>query len=137
LRAAAGGLRVDRSWFAKVAPYGDVAVGVVSEHALPEGESTLTVVPITAVNTLADAADWWELLSVPSPETRLSLPQALARRPPAYRATVAAIASRTRVLLGREDDLAALAAFATGSEDYRWEVGGPWAGKTALLSHFS
>ncbi|MGO9959763.1 MAG: hypothetical protein ACLP50_27930 [Solirubrobacteraceae bacterium] len=117
--------------FAKVARYGDLAVGVVTEHALPEGESTLTVVPIAAV-----AADWWKSLSVPSSETLLSLPHALARRPPPYRAAVAAIAARTPVLLGREDDLGALAAFATGSEGYRWEVGGPWAGKTALLSHF-
>ena len=122
--------------FAKVAPHGDLAVGVVTEHSLPEGESVLTVVPITAVNTLEDGAHWWELLSVRSPETLLSLPQAMARRPPAYRATVAAIAARTAVLLGREHDLAALAAFATGTEDYRWETGEPWAGKTALLSHF-
>ena len=121
---------------AKVAPYGDLAVGVVTEHALPEGESTLTVIPITAVNALEDAPNWWELLSVPSSETLLSLPHAVARRPPPYRATVAEIAARTPVLLGREDDLAALAAFATGSEGYRWEVGGPWAGKTALMSHF-
>ena len=122
--------------FSKVAAYGDLAVGVVSEHALPEGESTLTVVPITAVNALEDAAGWWELLSVASPETLLSLPHAVAPRAPRYRATVAAIAARTPVLLGREDDLGALAAFATGIDGYRWEVGGPWAGKTALLSHF-
>jgi hypothetical protein len=77
-----------------------------------------------------------EAAEVPSSETLLSLPRALARGRPPYRATVAAIAGSTPVLLGREDDLAALAAFATGREDYRWEVGGPWAGKTALLSHF-
>ena len=110
--------------------------GRVPLPAVPEGESTLTVIPITAVNALEDAADWWELLSVPSTETLLSLPRAVARRPPPYRATVAAIAARTPVLVGREDDLGALAAFATGREGYRWEVGGPWAGKTALLSHF-
>ena len=65
-----------------------------------------------------------------------SLPVAPARTPSAYRATVAAIAGCTPVLLGREEELAALAAFATGSEGYRWLVGGRWAGKTALLSHF-
>jgi WD40 repeat protein len=51
---------------------------------------------------------------------------------------------RAKVLLDREDELAQIAAFATGSDDafgrdtarggYLWLVGGPWAGKTALLA---
>ena len=36
-------------------------------------------------------------------------------------------------LLGRERDLADIAAFATGPAGYRWLIGGAYAGKTALL----
>jgi hypothetical protein len=36
-------------------------------------------------------------------------------------------------LLGREQELAKIADFATGSEGYRWLVGGAFTGKTALL----
>jgi hypothetical protein len=36
-------------------------------------------------------------------------------------------------LLGREPELQQIAAFATGSEGYRWLVGGAYTGKTALL----
>ena len=36
-------------------------------------------------------------------------------------------------LLGRERELAEIAAFATGGEGYRWLVGGAFTGKTALL----
>jgi hypothetical protein len=50
----------------------------------------------------------------------------------------------TPVLVGRDDDLAQISAFAagavdafgpgTGSAGYMWLAGGPWAGKTALLA---
>ena len=36
-------------------------------------------------------------------------------------------------LLGRERELSQIAAFATGSEGYRWLAGGAFTGKTALL----
>jgi hypothetical protein len=52
------------------------AVGVISTHHLPEGESALTVVPITAIADLAAAAEWWEQLGV----TNLSALPALPRR---------------------------------------------------------
>jgi tetratricopeptide (TPR) repeat protein len=39
-------------------------LGVITEHHLPEGASTLGVVPITAIDELPDAARWWELLGV-------------------------------------------------------------------------
>jgi tetratricopeptide (TPR) repeat protein len=44
----------------------DIVVGVVIEHRLPEGESALTVVPITALDLLleAEATKWWKLLGV-------------------------------------------------------------------------
>lgn len=39
-------------------------VGVITEHHLPEGESALTVVPITSLDLLpeAEATKWWKLL---------------------------------------------------------------------------
>src|SRR6266487_2083279 len=44
----------------------NIIVGVITEHHLPEGESTLTVVPITALDLLpeAEATKWWKLLGV-------------------------------------------------------------------------
>jgi hypothetical protein len=41
-------------------------IGVITEHHLPEGESALTVVPITALDQLpaADAQRWWTALTV-------------------------------------------------------------------------
>ena len=38
----------------------NIIVGVITEHHLPEGESALTVVPITALDLLqAEATKWW------------------------------------------------------------------------------
>jgi tetratricopeptide (TPR) repeat protein len=57
---------------------GDVVAGVVSEHHRPEGSSSLTVTPITAIDLLPDAAEWWHLLRVHRPElVRLPLPEGL------------------------------------------------------------
>jgi tetratricopeptide (TPR) repeat protein len=45
----------------------DIVVGVITEHHLPEGESALNVVPITAIDNLlpsTEAAKWWRLLGV-------------------------------------------------------------------------
>ena len=113
----------------------DVIVGVITEHHRPEGESSLTVVPLTAIDQLEEheAAAWWGLLGV-EPAQLVRLPAAGHRRRPAYWATVMELAPTT--LVGREAELAALAAFATGQDGYRWHVGGPWAGKTALAAHF-
>ena len=41
-----------------------IIVGVITEHHLPEGESALTVVPITAIDLLPEATNWWNLLGV-------------------------------------------------------------------------
>ena len=43
---------------------GELAVGVVALHRRREGESALTVVPITALAGLPAAADWWHQLGV-------------------------------------------------------------------------
>ena len=56
-----------------------VAVGVISTHHLPEGESALTVVPITAIADLAAAAKWWQQLGVTGPSALPTLPQQRAQ----------------------------------------------------------
>src|SRR5579859_2885277 len=58
-----------------------IVVGVITEHHLPEGESALTVVPITALDLLpeAEATKWWNLLGVGH--------QALVRLPSETRAS--------------------------------------------------
>jgi tetratricopeptide (TPR) repeat protein len=50
-----------------------VVVGVITEHHRPEGGSSLTVVPVTAIDGLPDAAEWWRLLEV-SPASFVRLP---------------------------------------------------------------
>ena len=59
------------------------------------------------------------------------------RPEPPYRATLRefgrALHRRMPQLLGRERELAKIAAFATSAEGYLWLVGGAYAGKTALL----
>ena len=55
------------------------AVGVISTHHRPEGESALTVVPVTAVAELAAAARWWQQFGVPGPDTLPVLPRQRAR----------------------------------------------------------
>ena len=56
------------------------AVGVISTHHRPEGESALTVVPVTAVAELAAAASWWQQFGVPGPDTLPVLPRQRAPR---------------------------------------------------------
>jgi hypothetical protein len=55
------------------------AVGVISAHHPPEGESALTVVPVTAVGVLAAAAEWWRQFGVPGLDTLPVLPRQRAR----------------------------------------------------------
>ena len=52
-----------------------VAVGVVSTHHLPEGQSALTVVPITAIAGLPSADHWWHRLGVTDPDALPVLPR--------------------------------------------------------------
>ena len=50
------------------------AVGVISAHHPPGGESALTAVPITAVADLAAAAEWWRQFGVAGPGALPVLP---------------------------------------------------------------
>ena len=62
-----------------------IVVGVVTEHHRPEGDSSLTVVPVTAIDRLDDAADWWELLGTrPDDFVRLPVREAPRRRDRVY-----------------------------------------------------
>ena len=62
-----------------------VVVGVITEHHRPEGDSSLTVVPVTAIGDLPDAAAWWELLGVrPGDLVRLPVREAPRRRDRVY-----------------------------------------------------
>jgi hypothetical protein len=57
---------------------GELAVGVVTTHHRPEGESALAVVPITAIAELPTDAQWWRQLGVPDPDTLPVLPRQLS-----------------------------------------------------------
>lgn len=108
----------------------DVIVGVVTEHHPRAGDSAVTLTPISAIAGLDDAAAWWEILG----EDGVRLPR---KRRSVYHATVEEVAARTPQLLDREPELAALREFAAGAEPYRFLVGTPWAGKTALVAHLA
>jgi tetratricopeptide (TPR) repeat protein len=43
---------------------GDLAVGVVSEHHLPEGPSALTIVPLTGLTEIGAGTPWWRSLGL-------------------------------------------------------------------------
>lgn len=49
-------------------------LGVISEHAERQGDSSLTVVPLSLIEKLPDAASWWAELGV-GPNSFLVLPQ--------------------------------------------------------------
>jgi hypothetical protein len=127
---------------------GGYLLGVVTEHAPREGPSTITAVPLTALQADAghehwgpgvpDPAMWWSRLGVAGIDDLHRLPaRQLPRQPPAYRATLQefgrTLHQRMPQLLGRDRELADITAFATGSDGYRWLVGGAFTGKTALL----
>ena len=122
---------------------GERLLGVVSEHAPRRGESTITVTPLASLDRLpaAAAARWWAHLAA-DPGQLVMLPARRERAEPAYRATLRQLRARTGVLQGRDEELEAIGAFATGQpsalappgSQHAWLVGGPWAGKTALLA---
>ena len=59
------------------------AVGVISAHHPPEGQSALTVVPVTAVADLAAAAaQWWQQLGVAGPGALAVVPRQRAQAGP-------------------------------------------------------
>lgn len=108
-------------------------IGVITEHHLPEGDSALTVVPVSAIAALPEASRWWELLGVASGGLQ-RVPPTPTRPRPAYLATIEEMAPTT--LIGRQQELAVLGEFVTGARGYHWLVGGPWTGKTALMARF-
>ena len=122
---------------------GERLIGVVSEHAPRRGESTITVTPLASLDRLpaAAAARWWAHLAA-DPGQLVMLPARRERAEPAYRATLRQLRARTGVLQGRDGELEAIGAFAAGrpsalappGSQHAWLVGGPWAGKTALLA---
>ena len=122
---------------------GERLIGVVSEHAPRRGESTITVTPLASLDRLpaAAAAQWWAHLAA-DPGRLVMLPARRERAEPAYRATLRQLRARTGVLQGRDGELEAIGAFAAGrpsalappGSQHAWLVGGPWAGKTALLA---
>jgi WD40 repeat protein len=122
---------------------GERLIGVVSEHAPRRGESTITVTPLANLSRLpaTAAARWWAHLAA-DPGQLIMLPAYRERAEPAYRATLRQLRARTGVLQGRDEELAAIGAFTTGEpsalappgSQHAWLVGGPWAGKTALLA---
>jgi hypothetical protein len=123
-------------------------VGVVIEHAPRAGPSTITAVPLTALQYddqhpgwgpgITDPAGWWSRLGgrAPAAWPRLPAPPTAAWEP-AYRDRLREFGEtlhwRMPQLLGRQGELAEIAAFATGEDGYRWLVGGAYAGKSALL----
>jgi hypothetical protein len=122
---------------------GERLIGVVSEHAPRRGESMISVAPVASLDRLpaAAAAQWWAHLAA-DPGRLVMLPARRGGAEPAYRATLRQLRARTGVLQGRDAELEAIGAFAAGQpsavappgSQYAWLVGGPWAGKTALLA---
>lgn len=111
-----------------------VILGVVVEHHRPEGSSSLTVVPITAV---ADREDWRSHLGIHGEDTLPTLPAPRTIEPSPYWATVGELARRTPVLVGREEWLEYLDRFVHAQGSYLWLAGHRWTGKTALTTHFA
>jgi WD40 repeat protein len=119
-------------------------VGVVSEHAPRMGDSSVAMVPVTALEPdpdhplwgrgVAAPAAWWQRLGVRGLNDLEGLPR--VNEAP-YRATLReignALHARMPQLLGRENELDEIAAFATGHESYRWLVAGAFSGKSALV----
>jgi WD40 repeat protein len=119
-------------------------VAVVTEHAPRAGDAVITATPLTALEHdpahpgwgpgVANAGAWWTRLGSPGIRALPLLPGGTSQVEPAYRATVREIRQRTRTLVGRQQELAEISAFATGTESYLRLAGGSWAGKTSLLA---
>ena len=139
--------------FATDVPGGEQAVGVISAHHPPEGESALTVVPITAVAGLPAAARWWHLLEVPDPDglpvqpplsvadqqrSRLTGERALKEHWDPRGRGVERAARPGWFFTGRRQALSQLVAWLTATpipaDNVRVVTGGPGSGKSAVLA---
>ena len=123
-------------------------IGVITEHAPRAGPSSLTATPLTAIQPdpahpgwgpgVTKAEDWWALLGATGADELTVLPEPVTRPLPLYWTETLprigdALHARMLRLIGRDQDLAEIDAFATGSEGYRWIVGGAWTGKSTLV----
>ena len=132
---------------------GEQAVGVVTTHHRPEGESALTVVPITAVAGLPTAAQWWHQLGVADPDALPVLPPLSAADQRRSRLTgeralkehwdprgrgVERAARPGWFFTGRRQALSQLVAWLTAApapaDNVRVVTGGPGSGKSAVLA---
>jgi hypothetical protein len=132
---------------------GELAVGVITVHHRPEGESALTVAPVTALVGLPAAGEWWRQLEVADPGALPALP------PPSVASQQRSRLAGQRALkehwdprgrgveraarpgwffTGRRQALLQLVVWLTGTPDpadnVRVETGGPGSGKSAVLA---
>jgi WD40 repeat protein len=139
--------------FATVPDVGELVVGVITMHHRAEGESALTLGPITAIAGLPTAAQWWQQLGVADPETLLVLPphsaaEQLRSRLTGERALKEHWDPRGRgversvrpgwFFTGRRQALSQLVTWLTAASDpddnLRVITGGPGSGKSAVLA---
>ena len=132
---------------------GELALGVITTHHRTEGESALTVVPVTALAGLPAAADWWHRLGVAAPGALPVLPPPSAAderrsRLAGERAMKEHWDPRARgveqgarpgwFFTGRRQALSQLAAWLTAAPDPADNIqvvtGGPGSGKSAVLA---
>ncbi len=132
---------------------GELALGVITTHHRTEGESALTVVPVTALAGLPAAADWWRRLGVAAPGALPVLPPPSASderrsRLAGERAMKEHWDPRARgveqgarpgwFFTGRRRALSQLAAWLTAAPDPADNIqvvtGGPGSGKSAVLA---
>ena len=132
---------------------GELALGVITTHHRTEGESALTVVPVSALAGLPAAADWWHRLGVAAPGALPVLPPPSAAderrsRLAGERAMKEHWDPRARgveqgarpgwFFTGRRQALSQLAAWLTAAPDPADNIqvvtGGPGSGKSAVLA---
>ena len=139
--------------FATDPDYGEQAIGVVITHHRSEGESALTLVPITAVNGLPAAAQWWRRLGVRDPDallvrpplsvadqqrSRLTGERAMTEHWDPHGRGVERAARPGWFFTGRRQALSQLVAWLTAAptlaDNVRVVTGGPGSGKSAVLA---
>ena len=131
----------------------ELALGIITTHHRPEGESALTVVPVTALAGLPAEAAWWHLLGVADLDTLPVMP------PPSAADERRSRLAGERVLkehwdprargveqaarpgwffTGRREALSQLVTWLTAAPDpadnVRVVTGGPGSGKSAVLA---
>jgi len=132
---------------------GERVIGVITTHNRPEGESALTVVPVTSVAGLPTAAQWWSQLGVADPDvlpvqpplsaatwqrSRLSGELALKEHWDPRGRGVEQAARQGWFFTGRRQALSELVTWLTAESDpidnVRVVTGSPGSGKSAVLS---